>query len=337
MTQPDPRRKADRPNTVLIREGEMSRRLIVDENAGPGMPLWEQYQRAFGNDPVEYLFLKESHPGIPDVEILDKLLGPHTILLTGDRALHMQAIARGFRSYTLNELGQITRRRLYGIRVSELPQSVHRELQPDYRYQPTSDLPHKLKEGLTEKRLERYRTARRRIRSYFGSAAAFDQVSVTIGSKLTKRGLLCGFVFNVAGNNGVAGLRASEGYCLPSHGLTDAACPAIYALRDLFLLQLDQVETAVFVVPSDSLKLCRDLQAASDMTSPLHETLRRMIQAIGRLSWQPCVKGRFFDAMTHKLDQLCRGHSNEVTTLDFESLADNVLRPPAENTSPPEM
>lgn len=307
----------------------MPQRVIVDENAGPGTTLWEQYQRMVGDSPAEYLFLREAHPGIPDVEILDKLLLlllPETILLTGDRVLHMQAIARGFRSQTLNEQGQLTRRRLPGVRVSPPPQSVHRELQPDYRYQPTSDLPHKLTAGMPEKQFEKYRTARRRIRSHFGSAAAISQVSVTIGSTLTPRGLLCGFVFHVAGRSGVSGLRASEGYCLPAEKLADPACPAIQALRDLYLLQLDQIPTEVFVLSSATLDLCRELRDASELAAPLHETLRRLIRGVGRLTWQPCLKGRFFDAMHRKLDQLGRGRGNEVTTLDFGRLASSVLK-----------
>ena len=87
----------------------MSQRVIVDENASPGSPVWEQFQRMLGNRPFEPVFLKDVHPGIPDVEILDKLLRPESILLTGDRVLHMQAIALGFRSYTLNERGELIR------------------------------------------------------------------------------------------------------------------------------------------------------------------------------------------------------------------------------------
>jgi hypothetical protein len=206
-----------------IREIRMQRKVVVDENAGPGSPVWEQFQRTLGDLSSDYLSITDKYPGIPDVEILDKLLSADTILLTGDRVLHCQAIERGFRSYTLNEQGQLTRRRLAGVVLSPLPQSVHRELHSDYRYQSTSDLPQRLKAELTEKQLKGYRTARRRIRSHFGSADAISQVSVTIGSKQTERGLLCGFVLQVAGHSGVAGLRASEGYCLSVDGLAEAA------------------------------------------------------------------------------------------------------------------
>lgn len=114
--------------------------------------------------------------------------------------------------------------------------------------------PSRLKRGLTEKQFKRYRTARRRIRSHFGSEAAISQVSVTVGSKLSERGLLCGFVLSVAGNSGVKGLRASEGYCRPAKGVTDTACSIIHVLRDQYLLQLEQVRTELFVISPSELE-----------------------------------------------------------------------------------
>ncbi len=111
---------------------DMPQRVIVDENAGPGAPVWEQFQRTRSGELAEFLFLKESHPGIPDVEILDKLLPPGAVLLTGDRVLHMQALHRGCRSHTQDEHGNLTQGPLPGIRASEPVESVHRELQDDY-------------------------------------------------------------------------------------------------------------------------------------------------------------------------------------------------------------
>jgi hypothetical protein len=300
-------------------------RVIVDEGSGPRTATWDQFQRILGERPAEYLFLAEAHSGIPDVEILDKLLGPETILLTGDRVLHMQALARGFRSYTLNEQGQLTRRPLRGVRPPEPARSVHSELQDNYHYRPASDLPSRLKADLSEKQFKRYRTARRRIRSHFGAAAAISQVSLTVGAQNTSRGVLCGFVLHVAGNSGVAGLRASEGYCLPADGLTDPACAVVQALRDQFLLQLDQVSTQLFVIPPAVRDLCQRLLEPPEPVEPLHQALRKLLLGVQGLTVHPCVKGRFFDAMTDKLQQLRRGTSNEVTTLDFAQITANLL------------
>ena len=82
----------------------MRKRVIVDENTGSETQLWAAFQRAFGDHSYDYVFLSEQHRGIPDVEILDKLMGPDAVLLTGDCVLHMRALERGYRSYTLNEL-----------------------------------------------------------------------------------------------------------------------------------------------------------------------------------------------------------------------------------------
>ena len=76
----------------------MGNRLLVDENAGPNTPVWKAFQRRFGGRAWECVFLSQAHPGIPDVEILDKLLTADAVLLSGDRVLHAPALARGHRS-----------------------------------------------------------------------------------------------------------------------------------------------------------------------------------------------------------------------------------------------
>jgi hypothetical protein len=311
----------------------MAKRVIVDESVGRNTALWHEFQRVLGGQPWDYVFLSESHPGIPDVEILDKLLHPGTVLLTGDCVLHERAIQQGIRTYTLDQQGQLTRQRQPGVTVSRpLPQSVHADLQDDYRHKADHEITGRLKSGLTEKQLKRYRTARRRIRSHFGSIQAINQVAVTVGSRTTRRGFLCGFVFQVAGNSGQQGLRASEGYCVSTSGDANAAYPVIHALRDLYLLQLEQVRTEVFVVPHESLELCHRLldSEARETTESLACSLNRLLRAVSCLTLHPCVKGRFFDSMQRKLHQLdCTG-SNELTRVDFARLADRLLMEDAE-------
>ena len=275
----------------------MAKRVIVDENVGRNTALWHEFQRVLGGQPWDYVFLSEAHPGIPDVEILDKLLQPSTVLLTGDCVLHERAIQQGIRSYTLDQHGQLTRQRQPRVMVSgPLAQSVHTDLQDDYRHKADHEMTGQLKSGLSEKQLKRYRTARRRIRSHFGSTRAISQVAVTVGSKTTRRGFLCGFVFQVAGNSGQKGLRASEGYCLPTADDANTAYPVIHALRDLYLLQLEQVRTEMFVIPAESLELSHRLvdSEAGETTDSLAGSLHRLLQAVSCLTLHSCVKGRFF-------------------------------------------
>ncbi len=305
----------------------MPRQVIVDENAGPGTAVWEQFQQAFGGEHREYVFLAEEHRGIPDVEIVDKLLRPDAVLLTGDCVLHMQALERDHRSYTLNEHGQLTRKRLPHVRkVKPSPNSVYSTLQTDYHQKPTHDLAGRLKTDLTERQFKRYRTARRRIRSHFGSAAAISQLSVTVGSKITPGGLLCGFVFHLAGTSGVKGLRATEGYCLARETPPDTAWPVLHALREQYLLQLDQIPSDMFIIPPATLALTHWLFESNQPASePAHESVRRLMQELPQVTLHPCAKGPFYNAMQAKLEQLNRTRSNEVTSLDFGRMATCLL------------
>jgi hypothetical protein len=66
----------------------MARRVIVDENAGPGTEIWEQAQQVFADQQWDYVYLAKSHRGIPDVEILDKLLRPGAVLLAAPISTH---------------------------------------------------------------------------------------------------------------------------------------------------------------------------------------------------------------------------------------------------------
>ena len=123
----------------------------------------------------------------------------------------------------------------------------------------------------------------------------------------------------------VSGLRASEGYCLPADGLADPACAVMHALRDQFLLQLDQVPTQLFIIPSAVRDLCQRLLEPPAPAEPLHQALGKLLQGVRGLTVHPCVKGRFFDAMTRKLEQLRRNSSNEVTTVDFAQITASLL------------
>ena len=49
-------------------------RIVVDECVGRESPLVGQLRLHLGERPVTFVFLATEHPGIPDIEILDKVL-----------------------------------------------------------------------------------------------------------------------------------------------------------------------------------------------------------------------------------------------------------------------
>lgn len=319
--------------------------MIVDENVGRTSKLWLEFERALGGQYSDFLWLSDSHPGIPDVEIIDKLLSPGSVLLTGDCVLHQRAIDAGFRSYTLNEQGQLTRRRLPQVQVRKpLPASVHKQLEPSYlphetprklEAHATSDITEirkRLKSQLTEKDFKRLRTARRRIRSHFGSAEAIAQVSITIGSVSTRKGVLAGSVFRFAGNSGVKGLRGSETYCLCANADGDDLCPFVVALRHLLLLRFEHVRTEAFIIPPATFDLASGLTQQQDVQPGVRSTsleaALRLADGVAQLSIQPCVKGPFFDELQRKLKSLASLKSNEIKSLDYAALIDQVAADP---------
>jgi hypothetical protein len=87
-------------------------RVVVDECIGQTSALLGQLRSRLGDRPIKFVFLATEHPGIPDTEILGKLLDARTALLTQDRVLHNFAIGRGFRSFVHTSESGLTDRRL---------------------------------------------------------------------------------------------------------------------------------------------------------------------------------------------------------------------------------
>ena len=302
-------------------------RVIVDECVGPESALMQRFRQMLAPaQQVELVRLAESHRGIPDVELLRRLLGPDTVLLTTDRVLHNQGCALGFRSYTLDEQGNLRRKKLPGIREPKpVPSTSRGELKLDYVH-PSHPLAQVLKQGMREKAFQSYRRRRRRIRSYFGSEANIASAALTIGAKGTTESWLCGYYLRLAGKSGVEGLQASEGYSIsPALEAKPAWC-VIHALRELYLLQLEIVPTEVYIIPPASHALCESLlqQADGAGTASEREALRRLLQGLAAVQVFPCAKGPFFERMERKLQRLAYSRSNELVAVEFDRIINAV-------------
>ena len=304
-----------RPNANVLR-------VIVDEGLARTAEFVRRVEQVLASPhQIEWTYLSESHRGVPDVEILGKLLGPGSVLLTRDRILHNQAIRMGARSYFLDEHGQFRSRALPGVPApTPLPPKPNAPLQSDYTH-PFNPIASALKAGLSEREFKRLRTRRRRIRSYFGGEAQLNSASLTIGARQSKKGMICGFFLALAGTSGVEGIRASEGYALVQAQTPDPAYCVIHALRELFLLQLENLRTELFISAKDSFSLAEGLvtQAPTEL-SPASRALQTLLSGVKQVRVLPCVKGRFFDAMEAKLCQLSSRRSNELVPIAFGAI-----------------
>ncbi len=298
-------------------------RVIVDEGLSPTSPLWRQFQDWLGTRSAEVVFIVDAYPGMPDVEILDKLLSQDTVLLTHDRVLHNRALNGGIRSFTRNAQGQLTRKKLPLTKETKQPQapSVLKNLKPHYQHA-LHPLTLKLSADLSPKALKAHRTRRRRIRSYFGSADNIAKVALTLGTRVHHNRLLCGYAMHIQGYQGVRGLRASESYCLDPVLPPDPGLCLLHAACALFHLHLEQVKQDFFIIPPDALEIAQQVvaQGLPEPASGLHRSVRLLISALPGAAVYPCVKGRFYTQMEQKLNQLTTFKSNEIVPADFTDI-----------------
>jgi hypothetical protein len=297
-------------------------RVIVDEGIGDTSPLWQQFQAWLGERSAEIVWLAIRYPAIPDVEILDKLLTPDTVLLTRDGVLHNRALAQGRRSFTLNAQGQLTRKPLLlaSRRVRAPVPSVLPQLKASYQHEP-HPIALALSANPPPKVLKAQRSRRRRIRSYFGSVDNIARVAWTIGARPHQGHLLCGYVMHAEGYRGVKGLRASEGYGIDRRLAPDPAQCLVFALCEVFQLHLELVKHEFFIIPQAAYDLaCKLTEPPPASPSPLHDSLHQPLQAIPHKHLSPCVKGRFYEQMQGKLDQLATSVTNEMVAADFSDI-----------------
>src|SRR6516225_10085949 len=199
----------------------MSRRIervIVDECIGPATTAVAELRRQSGVARAEFVFLAVEHPGIPDAEILDKLLDAGSVLLTGDRVLHNLALGRGFRSFVHTPETGLTDRRLAGIPARDrlLPVSGQ-ALQDSWLRQPDP------------------------------AARAITGSALTIAHRRTPRGVIGGYQLKVDARHGVKSLDpASEGYFLDAAAGDTPLLAMCWALIHLVHLQLERYPLTIY-------------------------------------------------------------------------------------------
>jgi hypothetical protein len=316
------------------RAGLPIERIVIDECLGPATPLLAQLTGRLGGRPVEFVFLAARHPGIPDVEILDKVLDGRTALLTRDRALHNLTIDRGFRSFAQSPSGGLTSRKLPDVttRDQRLP-AARGGLRGSYAHEASPDalaIIRGVAAFLSDHQLKQFRTKRRRIRAHFGSLDNIAAIALTIGQRRTPRGIVGGYSLKVDARHGAKSLSpASEGYFMDASGDGEPLQSLIWALVHVLMLQLETRPLTLFVCESDVVGLCAALIADHDAArSSVERMAVRLLSAVMRPQTQACVKGRFFDRMQVKLDQLSTHDSNELVPIDVQGIADALERTP---------
>jgi hypothetical protein len=302
-------------------------RVVVDESVGPDSELLALCRERLGGRQVVFVFLARDHPGIPDIEILDKLLDGRAVLLTQDRVLHNLAIGRGFRSMIKTAESGFTDRRLAHVAAPDrhFP-VVGGALRDSYAHQADPEA-QAIRAGvcgfLSAHQLKQFRTKRRRIRAHFGCSDNIAAAALTIGQRRTPRGTIGGYMLKVDARHGVKGLfPASESYFVdrdydePLH----ATC---WALAHLFQLQLQNYPLTLYHLESAAQARCAMLIADRvAAVTAVERVVTRLLAAVFQLDTAPCTKGRFFDRMSDKLTQLGKFAANELVPFDVQTMAE---------------
>jgi hypothetical protein len=95
----------------------------------------------------------------------------------------------------------------------------------------------------------------------------------------------------------------------------------------VLMLQLEQRPLTLFLCDSDVVEACTALIAGRNMRrNSVERTAVRLLATAKQLQVHACVKGRFFDRMQAKLDQLTADDSNELVPIDLQAMADALER-----------
>ena len=317
-----------RSDAGVIRESLMFHveRVIVDECVGQQSPLVGQLRQRLGERPVEFVFLATKHPGIPDVEILDKLLDVCSVLLTQDRVLHNLAIDRGFRSFVHTSESGLTDRRLTHVSAPDkhLPvaRGAVRESYQDQSSPEARAITASLYGFLSAHQLKQFRTKRRRIRAHFGSPDNIMAAALTVGQRRTARGTIGGYMLKVDARHGVKSLfPASEGYFL-ARAENEPLQATCWALVHLFQLQLQSYPLTLYHIDGVALARCTALiDDRGAATTSVERMAARLLSVVPRPNAAECTKGRFFDRASDKLNQLTRFATNELVSFDLHAMA----------------
>jgi hypothetical protein len=323
------------PKLGRQRIGAPIERIVVDECLGSGAPLLAQLTQQLGAHPIEVVHVAAQHSGIPDIELLDKLLDGRTALLTRDRVLHNLAISRGLRSFVPGPAGNLSELKVPGVAVKDKLQPVASGgLRDSYGPKPDTEaqaITGCLASFLSEQQLKQFRTKRRRIRAHFGSLDNIGATALTIAQFHTARGIVGGYQLKVDARHGVKGLSpASESYFLDRSSRHEPLYSLVWALAHLFMLLLQSRPLTLFVCDAAVVGQCTALAVGRAAgSSPPARAARRLVGAIFEARVQHCVKGRFFDRMQAKLNRLARGDSNELVPIDMAAVTTALAAAPA--------
>ena len=101
----------------------------------------------------------------------------------------------------------------------------------------------------------------------------------------------------------------------------------IWALIHVLMLQMEQRPLTLFLCDCDAAMISAALIAGRDTgRSSVERFAFRLLATVKQPQAKVCVKGRFFDRMQAKLNQLTAHDSNELVAINLQTVADALER-----------
>jgi len=122
-------------------------------------------------------------------------------------------------------------------------------------------------------------------------------------------------------------LTASESYFLDRSNSDELLRATCWALAHLFQLQLHCHPVSLYHLDRAALASCTALVADRDSAATTIERMAfRLLTAVSRPKAAAYVKDRCFDRLDAKLNQLARFDSNELASIDLQTIATALFR-----------
>lgn len=180
---------------------------------------------------------------------------------------------------------------------------------------------------LTQIQIKKFRTKRRRIRSYFGGVANIASIDFTIASEKDSKAVIGGYFLKINACQSLKALsNASEGYCL-DQSCAHILSPVFYALSHLYCLHLSQAPVTLFITSPQALELCQQLKTSTtDRNDPMEQGVKLLLRYLAKVELMPCAKGFFFERIQNKLYQIRHGKTNELVIFNFQATLEMFLK-----------
>ena len=276
-----------------------------------------------------YRAIAEQHPGLPDVDIYNRLLANRSVcLFTADRTFHNALLQQGSSSFFINEVGEVTHLPLKGVKPRGVLANLEKTTLTDTgNSEPVAQPRHSALASIllpeTDSARKKLRTKHRRIRNYFGGAERMEKVSVALSVSPGLKPLI-GIRIRVIpgkGSGGIKALDASELYIEETSG--DLLSAYIHVMALLVNLQLWHLVVDVYF---DSQTLSPP-EKQSD--SKFFELWQAIAKTFPHLNYHPIgerPRSPQMDKLRQKLRNLSNSKSNEIVPRDIGDYFEKYMR-----------